>query len=151
MKQLFLEFYKALAANEKKVFWFGGIVWSVGFFMLINILIPPKWLGWQETTGDIVGVQSAKGGMFSGGSTTFVIRYNTQQGEAINGTFNASPIVLRTRIGLKVYYKTQDVKHFYVHNPSKLTIALTAFIFGMCVVLSFILYYRDKKRGIDYN
>ncbi len=150
MKQLFLEFYNALAANEKKVFWFGGIVCFIGFFMLFDILIPLKWRGWEETTGDIIGVQSAKCGMFSGGSTTFLIHYNTQQGQTIEGTFNASPVVLRTRTGLKVYYKTQDVKHFFVHNPSKLTIALTAFIFGMCLVLSFILYYRDKKRGIDY-
>ncbi len=151
MKQLFLEFYQALKANEKGLFWLGVVTLSIGLFMLIDILIPPKWLGYQETKGDIIGVQKMDSGKFSGGSATFLIRYNTLDGQAIDGTFKSSPIVLRTRSGLKVYYKLNDVTHFYVHNPSILTIALTVFIFGICLVLSFILYYRDKKKGIDYN
>jgi hypothetical protein len=151
MKQLFLEFYYALKANEKGIFWLGVGTLSIGFFMLIDNLKPPEWFGWQETKGDIIGVEKMDNGRFSGGGATFLIRYNTLDGQVIDGSFKSSPLVLRTRSNLKVYYKTHKVTNFYVYTSSKLIIALTAFIFGMCLVLSFIWYYRDKKRGINYN
>ncbi len=151
MKRLLIEFYNALGGNEKKVFWFGAIVFSIGFILLIDVLKPPSWFGWKETTGTILQAQGAKAGIFSGGSTTFLIQYQTLEGETIEGTYKISPLILRTMTGLRVFYKANNPTEFYLHNPTKLTIALTCLIFGSVVSLSFYLYYRDKQKGIDYD
>lgn len=151
MKRLLIEFYNALGGNEKKVFWFGAIVFTIGFVMLIDVLKPPSWFGWQETTGNIIGAQGARGGIFSGGSTTFMMRFETLEGQTIEGTFKASPLILKAMTGLRVFYKTKNPSEFYVHNPTKLVLALSSLIFGAVVILSFYLYYRDKQKGIDYD
>lgn len=151
MAKLFLDFYNALGSHEKKVFWFGSIVSIIGFIMIIDVLKPPAWFGWQETKGDIIGMQGKRGGIFSGGSTTFVIRYDTYDGKTLTGVFKISPLVLNAMTDLKIFYKTNNPSVFYVHNSSKLVIALTSLIFGLVVILSFFLYYKDKQKGIDYD
>lgn len=151
MKQLILEFYRALGVHEKKVFWFGGLTFSLGFCMLVDVLKPPSWFGWQVTKGEITHIQSTKKGLFSGGNVTFQIRYTTLRGQSIDALYTASPVVISTMSHLKVYYKVNEVNHFYVYNPSYFTIALSVFVFGSLVVLAFVLYHRDKQKSIDYN
>lgn len=145
MKQLFLEFYNGLHSHEKKVFWFGSIAFTIGFIILINVLIPPSWRGWQETHGELIGSESMKGGLFGGGSTVFYLQYTPENGEIQRGTFRVSPIILSTMKTIRVFYQKNEPTVFYVHNPTYLAIALTMVIFGGGVLLTFFLYFRDRR------
>lgn len=151
MKQIFQAFYQGLSNHEKKTFWFGCITFVIGFVMLITALIPPSWLGWQETEGKLTGSENVQKGLFSGGSTTFSIQYSPENGEILKGTFRVSPIILNTMHTIRVFYQKSEPTVFYVHNPTQLVIAFTMTVFGGGVLLTFFLYNRDRQRGINYD
>lgn len=139
IKQHFITFYNTLGNNEKKTFWFSSIVFTIGLTLLLNVLYPPNWSGWQETTGHIINAQNIQAGMFSGGRTVFLIEYMPEDGIIRQGTFAMSPIILSTMKTIRVFYHKDTPSVFYVYNPTILIIALTAFIFGTGVLLSFYL------------
>jgi hypothetical protein len=58
MKQIVEQLYASLGAHEKKVFWLGVIAFAVGIIMLIDVLKPPSWFGWEKTRADIVEAQN---------------------------------------------------------------------------------------------
>ncbi len=151
LKQLFLSFYKTLGNNEKKTFWFSSLTFTIGFIMLLNVLRPPSWSGWQETKGHIISSQNMRTGLFSGGRTIFLIEYMPENGTLQQGTYPISPIVLSTMKTIRVFYQKGTPSVFYVYNPTVLIIALTALIFGACVLLSFYLYNKDRLQGITYD
>lgn len=151
MKQHFLTFYNTLGKNEKKTFWFGSLVFTIGFTLLLNVLYPPHWSGWQETTGHIISAQNMQTGLFSGGRTLFLIEYMPEDGTMQQGTFPISPIILSTMKTIRVFYQKDTPSVFYVHNPTVLILGLTALIFGSGVLLSFYLYNRDRLQGITYD
>ena len=152
MTQIILDFYRVLEGNEKKAFWFGGLTFAIGFIMLLDVLRPPSWWGWQETKGYIIEAQKMpKEGLFSSGSINLLIQYTPEDGSVQKGTFKISPVILSTMKGIRVFYQKDNPSVFYVHNPSRLVIALTITIFGIGVLFSFYLYYRDRLRGITYD
>jgi hypothetical protein len=151
MKQIFLTFYHALSSHEKKTFWFGSIVFTIGSILLLNVLRPPSWWGWQETKGELVSTQRMDFGQFSGGSTVLGVQYFAEDGSMRKGEFSISPIILSTMKTIRVFYQKNDPSVFYVHNPTLLIIALTMVIFGSGVLLTFYLYYRDRLNGVDYD
>ena len=151
MKQLFLTFYNALNVNEKRTFWYGSIAFTIGFIMLTDALIPPSWRGFQETQGEILGIENAPSGAFSGGSTTYLLQYQPQNGQILRGTFRISPIILTAMGRIRVFYKSHEPTFFYVHNPTLLVIASTMVIFGGGVLVTFFMYYRDGRRGVRYD
>jgi hypothetical protein len=148
MKQIVEQLYASLGAHEKKVFWLGVIAFAVGIIMLIDVLKPPSWFGWEETRADIVEARPTPGGMFNAGSTVFKIKFNIANGETLEALYKASPIVLGTMSEIKVFYKRDKPTHYYVYNPNTLIIGLTTLIFGFGIILSFYLYYKDKS---EYN
>ncbi len=149
MKQIVEQLYASLGAHEKKVFWLGIITFSVGIIVLIDVLKPPSWFGWEKTRADIIEAHPAPGGgMFNAGSTIFKIRFSIANGESLEALYKASPIVLSTMSDIKVYYQKDKPTHYYVYNPNTLVIGLTTMIFGFALLLSFYLYYRDKS---EYN
>ena len=149
MKQIVGQLYASLGAHEKKVFWLGIITFSVGIIVLIDVLKPPSWFGWEKTRADIIDAHPAPGGgMFNAGSTIFKIRFSIANGESLEALYKASPIVLSTMSDIKVYYQKDKPTHYYVYNPNTLVIGLTTMIFGFALLLSFYLYYRDKS---EYN
>ncbi|MBL7813689.1 MAG: hypothetical protein JNL70_01700 [Saprospiraceae bacterium] len=150
-KTFFQEFYKALSGNEKKTFGFGVMVFVIGFVLLLDCLRPPSWWGWQETVGELVGTEGIQSGQFSGGSTNFVIQYYSADGQKRLGTFHLSPIILNTMKTIRVFYQKNDPSVFYVHNPTRLVIAVTMTLFGAAVLLTFYLYNRDRLMGITYD
>lgn len=151
IKQHFLTFYNTLGNNEKKTFWLGSITFSIGFIMLLEVLRPPIWSGWQETSGQIISAQNMQTGLFSGGRTLFLIEYMPEDGTMRQGTFPLSPIILSTMKTIRVFYQKDTPSVFYVYNPTVLILAFTALIFGTGVLLSFYLYDRDRLRGITYD
>ena len=151
MKRVFLEFYNALRKHEKQTFWFGSIVFTIGFIMLLDVLRPPSWWGWQETTGELIGMENVQGGLFSGSTTTFLIQYMSEDGQIRQGTFAISPIILSTMKTIRVFYQKETPSVFYVHNPTRGVIALAMVVFGASVLLAFYLYYRDRLKGITYD
>lgn len=150
MKELFAKLYSALNEYERRVFWLGVAKITIGTFMLIYILTPPEWFGWQATSGTILEAHRMKGGLFSGGTTEFLIQFNTLEGETLEGIYTASPIIVRDFSTLKVYYYKSNAHHFYVYNPYVLIIAATIFLLGFLILLSYALYYRTLIKA-QYN
>jgi hypothetical protein len=151
MKQIFLQFYSTLLHTEKKTFWFGSVVFTIGFLLLVDVMRPPSWWGWQEAKGELVSTQSMDAGQFSGGSTVMGVQYYSEDGNVRKGEINISPIILSTMKTIRVFYQKHDPSVFYVHNPTRLIIALTMVIFGLGVLTAFYLYYRDRRKGVTYD
>lgn len=151
MKQTLQAFYQTLSSHEKQTFWFGSITFTLGFVMLIYVLIPPSWQGWQETQGQLVSAEMVANGQFSGGTTSLMIQYSPENGPILRGTLEISPIILSTMKTIRVFYQKDEPTVFYVHNPTLLVVAATMTIFGSCVLVAFFLYNRDSQRGISYD
>ncbi len=151
MKKAFLAFYHTLDKLEKRNFWFGSITFIIGLAFLLEVICPPSWRGWQETTGEITAAQNLSKGLFSGGTMLFSLKYSPHNGAPLEGTFTMSPIILSTIKSIRVFYQKDNPSIFYVHNPTRLIISLTVTILGGGLLLSYYLYYRDRLKGITYD
>jgi hypothetical protein len=147
VKEIIQTFYQSLTGNEQKTFWFGAILFALGFLFLLDVLRPPSWSGWQETQGRLVSTQHIQLGQFNAGQATFQIEYTVvADGQMRQGMFHISPIVLSTMKRIRVFYQKNDPSVFYVHNPTRAVIATTLTILGTAILLTFYLYYRDRLK-----
>jgi hypothetical protein len=144
-KQFVTQLYQILSNAEKKAFWLGVGSFFIGFTMFIRLSIPPTWLGWESTKGNIEEAIATEGGIFSGGGTTFKISYTTLVGQTLEGYYKITPVVMNTMKGIKVYYQKDNPSVFYVHNPTLLIISLTLLFLGFAILVAFFLYSRDKE------
>lgn len=151
MKEIFLKLNNALNEYERRVLWLGIAKFCIGFALLIYVLTPPEWFGWQATKGEITDAKRIDGGLFGGGTTLFIIQFNTTGGQVLTGTYRASPIILGDFDALKVYYFKSNPTHFYVYNPNNLVIALTVLGLGFLILLSFYLYYKTLTKKTLYQ
>jgi hypothetical protein len=151
MKQAFFAFYTMLNGNEKKAFGFGVIVFAIGFLSTLYLIRPKTWLGWAETSGELLGVKSMVAGQFSAGTSIYLLQFQSADGQIRQGTFKMSPIVLSTIKQIRVFYQKNDPSVFFVHNPTFTPLAITMMVFGAGVLVAFYLYNRDRLQGITYD
>lgn len=146
MQQLNKAWFKALSSKEKQILGMGVGTLLIAIFILFDSVIPLSWVGRTETRGEIVQLVSMKKGSFSGGNGVYLIRFYTPDGEAIDGTFTASPAVLSIMKTIRVFYKTKNPSNFYVFDPSKRIIGIVALIFGMGILGTYTAYLFEKKQ-----